>query len=121
MIIYLVGAIVTFLSGNRLASKTALLFSIAAAVFSVALMLQFMAGGELAYTVEWIKNPNINFSLQVDGLGLTLLLLTTICLPVILLTCVSHPDKKEKNFYSLILLVAFAVAGAFLSSNGFVY
>lgn len=121
LIIYLVGAIVTFLSGNRLASKTALLFSIAAAVFSVALMLQFMAGGELAYTVEWIKNPNINFSLQADGLGLAMLLLTTISLPVIILTCVSHPDKKEKSFYSLILLVALAVAGAFLSSNGLVY
>lgn len=121
LIIYLVGALVTFLSGNRLASKAALFFSIAAAVFSVALLLQYQAGGELNYSVEWIKNPNINFSLQADGLGLIMLLLTTFSMPVIILTCASYPDKKEKSFYALVLLVALAVSGAFLSSNGLVF
>jgi len=121
LIIYLVGIIATFFSGNRWASKVAMFFSIAAAVFSVALLIQYMGGGELNYSVEWIKNPKINFSLQADGLGLTMLLLTTISLPVIILTCVSHADKKEKSFYALVLMVALAVSGAFLSSNGLIY
>lgn len=121
LIIFLVGAMVTFLSGNRLASKVALIFSIAAAVFSVALLIQFTNGGELSYSVEWMKNPNINFSLQADGLGLTMILLTAFLLPVIIMTGVSFPGKKEKSFYSLVLLVAFAVSGAFLSSNALIY
>ena len=121
LIIFLVGAIVTFLSGNRLASKVALIFSIAAAVFSVALLIQFTNGGELSYSVEWMKNPNINFSLQADGLGLTMILLTAFLLPVIIMTGVSFPGKKEKSFYSLVLLVAFAVSGDFLRINELIY
>lgn len=121
LIIFLVGSLFTFLSGNRLASKVALFFSIAAAVFSVALLIQYTNGGVCGYSVEWMKNPNINFSLQADGLGLTMVLLTSFVLPIILLTCVPFPGKKEKNLYSLVLLVAFAVSGAFLSSNALIY
>lgn len=121
LIIFLVGSIVTFLSGNRLASKVALLFSVAATVFSIALLIQYSGGSKLSYSIEWMKNPDISFSLQADGLGLAMMLLATIILPIIILTCQSYPGKKEKSLYSLVLLVAFAVSGAFLSSNALIY
>ncbi len=69
LIILLVGAILTYFSGNRFASKVAILFSVAAAIFSVALCLKFGAAGT-NYSAEWISNPNISFSLKADGLAI---------------------------------------------------
>ena len=40
LILLLVGAILTYLSGNRFASKVAMLSGVAAAIFSVALCLK---------------------------------------------------------------------------------
>lgn len=120
LLILLVGAIVTYFSGNRLARITALLFAVAAAVFSIA--LYFYCGPEgCDYEYPWISNPQIMFSLKADGLSIAMLLLTTIMLPVILLSAVSQEFKREKLFYALVMFMAFAMAGSFLSSNALLY
>lgn len=121
LVILLVGVIATYCSGNRFASKVAMLFSIAAAVFSVALLLQYLAGGDINFSTPWISKPSISFSLHGDGLGMTMLMMTTIVLPIILLSSVSEKLKNEKAFYSLVLLTVFAVVGVFLSSNALLY
>ncbi|MFV0418107.1 MAG: NuoM family protein [Dysgonomonas sp.] len=120
LIILLVGAILTYLSGNRFASKVAILFSTAAAVFSVALYLKYGAVGT-SFSIEWISNPNISFSLKADGLAIAMLLLTTILLPVIILGSQIREFKNEKLLYALVMFMAFAMAGAFLSSNALLY
>lgn len=120
LIILLVGAILTYCSGNRFASKVAILFSVAAAVFSVALYLNY-GGSAKDFSVEWISNPDISFSLRADGLSIAMLLLTTILLPLILLATQAREFKNEKLLYSLIMFMAFAMAGAFLSSDALLY
>ena len=121
LVILLVGVIVTYCSGNRFASKVAMIFGIAAAVFSVALLLQYLGGGDISFSTPWISKPSISFSLHADGLGMTMLMMTTIVLPIILLSSVSEKLKNEKAFYSLVLLTVFAVVGVFLSSNALLY
>lgn len=121
LVILLVGVVVTYCSGNRFASKVAMLFSIAAFVFSVALLLQYLAGGNISFSTSWINKPSISFSLNADGLGMVMLMMTTIALPLILLSSVSEKLKNEKTFYSLALLTAFAIVGVFLSSNALLY
>lgn len=121
LIVLLVGAIVTYISGNRFASKVALLFSVAAAVFSIALLIQYLQGGEIVYSIPWVNSPSISFSLKADGLSLAMLLMTTILVPVIIWISSAHPGKKEKILYSFILFMAFAIAGVFLSSNVLLY
>ncbi len=121
LLILLVGIVVTFLSGNRLASKVAMLFSVATAVFSIALLTQFLSGGTISYSTPWISNPSVLFSLQADGLGMAMLLLTTLLTPVIIYTKIAYPVKKEKVLYSLILFMELAMIGTFLSSDGLVY
>lgn len=120
LIILLVGSIATYLSGNRLARITALLFAVASSVFSIALYFKYGAVGR-DYQALWISDPEIYFSLSADGLSIAMLLLTTILLPLILLTASSHVFKKEKLFYALVMFMAFAMAGAFLSSNAILY
>lgn len=120
LIILLVGAILTYFSGNRFASKIAILFSIAAAIFSVALCLKYGAAGT-SYSTEWISNPNISFSLKADGLAIAMILLTTILLPIIILAAHNREFKNEKLLFSLIMFMAFAMTGAFLSSDALLY
>lgn len=120
LIILLVGAILTYFSGNRFASKVAILFSGAAAVFSVALYLNYGATGT-SFSVDWISNPNISFSLKADGLSIAMLLLTTILTPLIIIATQAREFKNEKLLYSLVMFMAFAMCGAFLSSDALLY
>jgi NADH-quinone oxidoreductase subunit M len=120
LIILLVGAILTYLSGNRFASKVAMLFGVAGAIFSVALCLKYGAAGA-NYSIDWITNPNISFSLKADGLSIAMILLTTVLLPIIILGTQSREFKNEKLLYSLVVFMAFAMTGAFLSSNALLY
>lgn len=120
LLILLVGAVVTYFSGNRLARITALLFAVASAIFSIALYFKYGATGS-EYEMVWITNPEILFSLKADGLSIAMLLLTTIMLPVILLTAVTQEFKREKLFYALVMFMAFCMAGSFLSSNALLY
>lgn len=121
LLILLVGAIVTYFSGNRLARITAVLFAVASAVFSIALYFQVGGGTGIEYEQLWISNPQVMFSLKADGLSIAMLLLTTIMLPVVLLSAVSQEFKRERLFYALVMFMAFAMAGSFLSSNALLY
>ncbi len=122
LLILLAGSFVTYFSGNRFASKVAMLFAIAGAVFSISLLLEYnSAGAAFTYSLEWISKPHIAFSLKADGLSIAMMLLNSILLPIIILTSISHTVKSERILYSLILFMSFAMSGVFLSSNALVY
>ena len=120
LIILLAGSIITYFSGNRLAGKCSLLFSVAASVFSVAFLMKYGIDGS-SYTIGWISNPNVSFSLNADGLAIAMLLLTTVLTSIILLAAQSKEFKQEKLLYSLVLFMAFAMTGCFLSSDALLY
>lgn len=120
LIILLVGAIITYFSGNRFSSKVALLFSVFATIFTVAVLLKYGIAGT-SYTTEWISNPSVSFSLKADGLALIMVLLTTVLISIILATTLANDMKREKLFYAFVLFMAFAMIGAFLSSNALLY
>ena len=121
LIILLVGALLTYLSGDKLASKVALLFSLTAFASSICLLSQYNLGQEVGYIHIWITNPEIYFALQADGLGLAMLLLTTALTPIIIFSSFGNDYKNAKSFYALILFMAFAMSGTFLAADGFLY
>lgn len=120
LIILLAGTIITFASGDKYASKMALLFSIIAAVCSVLLTVQYHSMG-YEYSLQWLDSPNLTFSLKLDGLSLIMILLNSILLPIIILTSHSYRIKYEKVFYSLVLFMSLAMTGAFLSNDALLY
>lgn len=121
LILLLVGAIATFLSGDKFASKVALLFSLAALVCSSILVNQFLGGINISLSNPWILQPNISFALKADGLSLAMVLLTTSLLPLIVLSSFENNFNNSKNFYGLVLFMAFAMVGTFLASDGLLY
>ncbi|MFV5694454.1 complex I subunit 4 family protein [Flavobacterium sp. LB3P122] len=121
LIILLVGAFATFLAGDKLASKVALFFGLAAAGCSIVLLNHYNLGENISFIKQWITKPTISFALKADGLSLAMLLLTTVLTPIIIFSSFRNEYKNSKSFYALILFMSFAMAGTFLASDGLLY
>lgn len=121
LIILLFGAAATFFVGDKWASKAALFFSTAAFAAAIYVTYLFNQGMGVDLTMEWIKAPRILINFQGDGLSLSMLLLTTALTPIIILASFKNSIPKARSFYALIMFMAFAMAGTFLSADGFVY
>jgi len=121
LIILLVGAFATFLAGDKLASKVALFFGLAAAGCSIVLLNHYNLGENISFISQWIVQPNISFALKADGLSMAMLLLTAVLTPIIIFSSFGNDYKNSKSFYALILFMSFAMAGTFLASDGLLY
>ncbi|MBO9583170.1 MAG: NADH-quinone oxidoreductase subunit M [Flavobacterium sp.] len=121
LIILLIGAFATYFSGDKLASKVALLFSLAALGCSIVLLNNYNAGENISVINSWITQPKISFALNADGLGLAMVLLTAALTPIIIFSSFGNEYNNSKSFYALILFMAFAMTGTFLASDGLLY
>lgn len=121
LIILLIGAFATYFSGDKLASKVALLFSLAALGCSIVLLNNYNAGENISVINSWINQPKISFALNGDGLGLAMVLLTAALTPIIIFSSFGNEYKNAKAFYGLILFMAFAMTGTFLAADGLLY
>lgn len=121
LIILLVGALATYFSGDKIAPKVALFFGIAAFAGSIVLLSSFNSGADISFSTLWISRPQVYFALQADGLSMAMLLLTTALIPIIILSSFGTIFRNARKFYSLVLFMAFAMAGTFLASDGFLY
>jgi proton-translocating NADH-quinone oxidoreductase chain M len=121
LIILFVGAITTYLAGDKMASKVALFFSLSSLGCAILLLNQFNAGENISVIQQWINQPNISFALQADGLAIAMILLTLALTPIIIFSSFENEYKNAKAFYALILFMAFAMAGTFLASDGLLY
>lgn len=121
LIILLVGTFATYLAGDKLASKVALFFGLAAAGASIVLLNHYNLGENISFINQWITQPNISFALKADGLSMAMLLLTTVLTPIIIFSSFGNQYENSKSFYALILFMTFAMAGTFLASDGLLY
>ena len=121
LILLLIGAVATLVSGDKLASKVALLFSLVAFGLSINLLLQFNQGTDIGFVSNWIVNPKVALALKADGLSMAMVLLTTALTPLIILSSFGNNFNNSKNFYALVLFMAFAMVGTFLAADGLLY
>lgn len=121
LILLLIGAVATLVSGDKLASKVALLFSLVAFGLSINLLLQFNQGTDIGFVSNWITNPKVALALKADGLSMAMVLLTTALTPLIILSSFGNSFNNSKNFYALVLFMAFAMVGTFLAADGLLY
>ena len=121
LILLLIGAVATLVSGDKLASKVALLFSLVAFGLSINLLLQFNQGTDIGFVSNWIANPKVALALKADGLSMAMVLLTTALTPLIILSSFGNSFNNSKNFYALVLFMSFAMVGTFLAADGLLY
>jgi NADH-quinone oxidoreductase subunit M len=121
LVILLFGAAATYFVGDQWASKAALLFSTAAFAATIYIVYRYSLGDGVSYLHPWIKSPNVVLGFQADGLSLSMLLLTTALTPIIIFASFKNAFPNARTFYALIMFMAFAMAGTFLSVDGLVY
>jgi NADH-quinone oxidoreductase subunit M len=121
LITLLLGAVIAYFSGDRLAPKIALVFSLAAFAEALMLLCRHNCGQEIGFSRLWIENPQVYLAFTGDGLSLAMVLLTTALFPVIVLSGFGNNFRNARATYALMLLMAFAMCGTFLASDGLLY
>ncbi len=69
----------------------------------------------------WIDKIDAGFRVGVDGISILLVMLTTFISPITFLSSFSAIDKREKEYYILLLLLQFAMTGVFVSLDLFLF
>src|SRR4051812_20779510 len=84
----LIASLLVFIAGDKAASKLALLFALAELGITVYAYTIFKQSGAESFFFfkEWIANPKISFHLALDGLSLSMVILTNFLLPLIILS-----------------------------------
>ena len=121
LLLLLIGSIATFFSGEKLASKVALIFSLGAFGLTLYLLNLFQNGTSINHMSQWIDMPKVYFAYKADGLSLAMVLLTNALTPLIIFSSFGNHYNKSKNFYALVLFMTFAMTGTFLASDGLLY
>lgn len=121
LLLLFIGSLLTYFSGDKWASKIALVFSLGAFGLTMYLLNLFQNGTNINHLSNWIDVPKVSFAYQADGLSLAMVLLTTALTPLIIFSSFGNQFNKSKNFYALVLFMAFAMTGTFLAADGLLY
>jgi NADH-quinone oxidoreductase subunit M len=100
----------------------ALAFSVV--TFGASLLLINGVGGEgfaFQERVPWISSINANYHVGVDGISLWLVLLTTLLVPIAIVSSWHAVEKRPLSFYVFMLLLESAMIGVFVSLDLLVF
>jgi len=119
----LLGALVIALLPAEIAAKRsqliALMFATAIALWTGVILYQFdpaLPGLQFVESLAWIEPLGLTYQLGVDGLSIPLVAINSLLVWVVIYS--SDRDRtRPKLYYSLILILAAGVAGAFVAQN----
>jgi len=118
----LAGLLVLLTKGEQ-AKKIALTLSLIELAISVFTLLQFQINPDVQFLFDapWISSLGIHFKVGMDGISLLLVLLTTVLVPLIILSSFKREIKNPNSFYSLVLIMQMALVGVFTAMDGFLF
>lgn len=73
------------------------------------------------FSVPWLPQAGISFSLGMDGVSLLMVLLTNLLAPLIVLSSFSRTFDNEPRYYGLVLMMLGALNGVFLAQDGLLF
>jgi NADH-quinone oxidoreductase subunit M len=118
----LIGAILTFFTGSK-AKFVALAASLISLVLSLQMYMEFDKTSKAMQFVEnynWVPSLGIKYTIGVDGIGLPLVILSTI-VSVLVIIYSWGENKKPNQFFALLLLNEVGVLGVFTSLDFFLF
>lgn len=119
----LLGGLITFFSGVN-ARKTALAVALVELALSLWVLLAHFvptAGMQLVEDYWWVESLGISYKIGLDGISMALVLLTTVLVPLIILSAFGRDVKSPSLYFGLILLMQSALIGVFASLDGFLF
>lgn len=95
-------------------------------VFVISLKLYNLFEGngaefQLLESADWIPGLGIKYSLGMDGISLWLILLTTFLTPLVMLGSFHAVEKREREYYFLLLSLETGMLGAFVAMDIFLF
>jgi NADH-quinone oxidoreductase subunit M len=116
-------AVVVLLFKQEAAKHVALGFSIVELIITGIFLTQFNADATTQFAVDlpWMPKLGIYFSAGIDGISMMMVILTTILVPVIILSTYSHQYKNANVFYALILFMQAGLLVVFTALDGFLF
>jgi NADH-quinone oxidoreductase subunit M len=114
-------AILLFKNGT--AKHAALAFSVAELAVAALLLSRFVPDASVQFSVDvpWIPKMGIYFNAGIDGISMVMVLLTTLLVPLIILTTYKHEYKNAPAFYALILFMQAGLLVVFTALDGFLF
>lgn len=130
-VIPLVGAlVVAFAPGSgENAKRLALGFSLLTLVGGIAAATQFDADSSAQFQLveqrSWIPQFGVSYALGVDGIALTLILMSLVLVPVCLLAAWhdvdAADDRRTKSYFALLLSLETFIIGVFSATDVFLF
>ncbi|NVO84997.1 complex I subunit 4 family protein [Hymenobacter terrestris] len=110
----------------RVAALGAALLEFALALYAAGFSgVNLARGGDISpnfeFNYSWIASAGINFHVGMDGLSLLLVLLTTLLVPIILLSAFRRNFENESVFYALVLFMQTGLIGVFTAQDAFLF
>ena len=110
----------SFTSGARESHHRWIAFAFTALAFLLSLvLLKDAAPGVSAFRFEenysWVASIGARYHLAIDGISLWLVLLTTLLMPIAVLSSWTAIGKRQTTYYALMLLLESALIGVFVS------
>jgi NADH-quinone oxidoreductase subunit M len=112
--------------GDKLSKTVSIAVSVVTLVLGIAVAVAYDPGGGRQFTedVSWIKLFGAHYALGLDGIGLTLVLLTVILTPVVMLASWEDAERvgrSPKGFFAWMLALEGLSLGVFLATDVFLF
>ncbi len=119
----LLAAMLIFIARPANAKVWAFAASLIEVAASIVVTTAFVRNEEVQFIINipWIESLGLNFSVGIDGISLLMVLLTTILVPLIILSSFKHAYNRASTFYGLILTMQMALIGVFTSLDGLLF
>jgi NADH-quinone oxidoreductase subunit M len=120
----LAGMALVFLGPTERAKEIAL--AVATLIFAASVPLWFTfnadsGGFQLTAAVPWIPEWGIYYRVGIDGISILLILLTTLIMPLAILSSFRYIATRQKTFYGMILLLQTGIIGVFVALDLFLF
>ncbi|MDB5132352.1 MAG: nuoM [Mucilaginibacter sp.] len=118
-----IAGLAVLLFKNSTAKHAALTFSVAELAVAALLLSRFVPDASVQFSVDipWIPKLGIYFNAGIDGISMVMVLLTTLLVPLIILTTYKHEYKNAPAFYALILFMQAGLLVVFTALDGFLF
>ncbi|MDE0466883.1 MAG: NADH-quinone oxidoreductase subunit M, partial [Candidatus Poribacteria bacterium] len=123
----LLGMVVVLLlprESEELVKRVTLLFTLIPLALAVALFISYnrsTAGTQYVVNIPWIQAFNIQYHIGIDGLSVTLLLLTALLGPICVIASWRNIEKGIKAYMALFLLLETGMLGFFAALDLFLF
>lgn len=102
--------LILFSNNERFIKNTSVITSFITFFISVLLWItfdQFTSKFQFFYKIDWLPYYNINLTLGIDGISLLFIILTTLLIPLCILTSYNVIEKHVKQYFILFLTLEF--------------